>query len=309
MKKDLLILSALFCCALIITYILVKGAEPDRIFTDQKRSYGKFTLTAMDTIAFPGRVSIMKVAQGNVYGYVYSKKTIYRYDTHLHTIDSFFSRPEIVTRIEADSSAIYVFDDTGNKFITKGIIQPSSYLITRYDTSKKIAQLKLRSFATSFDSTLYGFPYFEDGGLSADGFYVRDTRYQFYVPFYNSGIIKYDALHQHVSVIHTIDKTPPFNVAVPSGNIYNLSSKAVIVNSAATADDKYLYVLSYVLSADTDNYRGPAVDVYNIERNAYEGSFRLLGYQSMPVLQLSKRADTLIAAYEKNVLLFKLTSL
>jgi hypothetical protein len=309
MKKNLLILSALLCCALIIMYILIKGAEPDRIFTDHKRSYDKFKLQPIDTVLFPGRVSIMRTAPGNIYGYVYSKKTIYRYDTHLHAIDSFFSRPDIITRLEVDTNACYIFDGTGNNIVTKGIPQSSSYLITSYDTVKKITELKLRNFNTSLDSTLYGFPYFEDGGLSADGFYIRDKSYYFYISFYNSGIIRYDEQQDKIRIIHTIDNTPPSNIAVPTGNIYNRSSKAVIVNSTATADEKYLYVLSYVLSADTDNYRGPAVDVYNIEHGNYEGSFRLPGYQSLPVLQLSKQADTLIAAYEKNILLFKLTSL
>lgn len=309
MKKNLLILSALLCCALIITYILIKGAEPDRIYTSYKRTYAKFKLQPVDTIVFPGRVSIMKTSAGNIYGYVYSKKTIYRYDTRLHTIDSFFSRPEIITRMETDSAALYIFDDTGRKIYTKGIPGPAPYLITSYDTAKKIAALQLRNFNNSFDSTLYGFPYFEDGGLSADGFYVSHPPYHFYIPFYNGGIIRYDEQQQQLKVIHTIDNTAAANIAVPSGKIYTRSSKSVIVNSTATADQQYLYVLSYVLSADTDHYRGPAVDVYNVDNGHYEGSFRLPGYQGLPVLQLSKRADTLIAAYEKNILLFKLTSL
>lgn len=309
MKKNLLILSALLLCALTITYILIRGAEPDRIFTSYKRTYAKFKLQAIDTVSFPGRVSIMKAVSGNVYGYVYSKKTIYRYDTRLHTTDSFFSRPELIARMEADSGALYIFDDTETKIFSKGIPQSSPYLSVSYNKTKKIAELKLRNFNTSIDSSIYGFPYFEDGGLSADGFYARNAAYHFYIPFYHSGIIRYDQRQDQVKLIHTIDKTPPSNIAVPSGNIYSRSSKSVIVNSAATADQQYLYVLSYVLSADTDNYRGPAVDVYNVESGNYEGSFRLPGYQNLPVLQLSKNADTLIAAYEKNILFFKLTSL
>ena len=309
MKKNLLILSALLLCALTITYILIRGAEPDRIFTSYKRTYAKFKLQPIDTVLFPGRVSIMKAISGNIYVYVYSKKTVYRYDTRLHKIDSFFGRPDIIARMEVDTSALYIFDDTETKIFTKGIPQSASYLITSYNKTKKIAELKLRNFNTSLDSTLHGFPYFEDGGLSADGFYTSNDAYHFYIPFYNSGMIRYDKQQHQVKLIHTIDKTLPSNIAVPTGNIYSRSSKSVIVNSAATADQQYLYVLSYVLSADTDNYRGPAIDVYNIEKGNYEGSFRLPGYQNLPVLQLSKRADTLIAAYEKNILLFKLTSL
>lgn len=309
MKKNLLILSALLLCAMIIMYILVKGAEPDRIFTNHKRSYAKFKLQPIDTILFPGRVSIMRTAPGNIYGYVYSKKTIYRYDTHLHTIDSFFSRPDIITRMEVDTNAYYIFDGKRQSAVIKGTPHPLPYIVTSYDTVKKIAALKLRNFNTALDSTLFEFPYFEDGGLSADGFYIRNQPYHFYISFYNSGIISYDEQQNKLRVFHTIDNTPPSNIAIPSGNIYNRSSKAVMVNSTATADEQYLYVLSYVLSADTDNYRGPAVDVYNIERGNYEGSFRLPGYQNKPVLQLSKRADTLIAVYEKDILLFKLKSL
>jgi hypothetical protein len=187
----------------------------------------------------------------------------------------------------------------------------TAYLKTKYDTVKKVSQLKLRNFNTpSLDSTLYEFPHFEDGGLSADGFYFNSYRSQYYIPFYNSAIIRYDELHNSAHVIHTIDQTPPSNIAVPTGNIYSMSSKAIIVNSTATADENYLYVLSYVLSEDAvkNNYNGPAIDVYNIKTGQYESSFRLPGYQGKPVLQLAKSADTLIAAYENNVLIFKLTN-
>lgn len=340
MKRDLLILSALLCCAMITMYILAKGAEPDRIFTGHKRSYDRFTLQAIDTVLFPGRVSIMKAVQGNVYGYVYSKKAIFRYNTNLHQIDSFFTNSivplEIVTRLEIDTNTqtFYLFDDIGKKITTyqpgtgkldiiiypdtstirlyKNVYQ-TAYLRTSFDTSKKVAQLKLRNFnAPAQDSTLYEFPRFEDGGLSADGFYIRNvpSRNHFYIPFYNSGIIRYDEEHNSIQLMYTIDQTPPSNIAVPTGNIYTRSSKSIIVNSTATADDQYLYILSYVLSEDAlaSNYRGPAVDVYNVKNGHYQGSFRFPGYQNKPVLQLAKCADTLMAAYENNILLFKLTS-
>ncbi|SFD99830.1 hypothetical protein SAMN05518672_10490 [Chitinophaga sp. CF118] len=321
-------------------YILVKGAEPDRIFTDHTRNYDRYKLQAIDTVQFPGRVSIMKVAQGNVYGYVYSKTAILKYNTHLHQTDSFFTNRilplSIVTRLEIDTNTntFYLFDDIGKKITSyqsgtgklDSIIYPdtttarsfkdiyeTAFLITNYDTTKKVTQLKLRNFnAPVQDSTLYEFPRFEDGGLSADGFYIRNmpSRNHFYIPFYNSGIIKYDEQHNKIQVIHTIDHTPPSNIAVPTGNIYTRSSKSIVVNSTATSDQEHLYILSYVLSKDvlSSGYRGPAIDVYNIMSGKYEGSFRLPGYQNSPVLQLAKCSDTLIAAYEKNILLFKLTS-
>src|SRR4051794_9117255 len=123
MTSGLLILFVLLCSAMITTYILAKGAEPDRIFTRHKRNYDRFTLQTIDTIVFPGRVSIMKAAQGNIYGYVYSKKTIVRYNTNLHQTDAFFTNRilplEIMTRLEVDTSthAFYIFDDTGKKII------------------------------------------------------------------------------------------------------------------------------------------------------------------------------------------------
>jgi len=312
MKRDLLILSALLCCAIVITYILAKGAEPDRISTNYERMYDRYTLQPIDTVLFPGRVSIMKAAQGNIYGYVYSKKTIFRYNANLHNIDSFYSNNGIVTRLEIDKNTFYIFDDSENNVITYGQGKSAAhYLKTSFDTSKKIAQLKLRAFNTpTLDSTIYEFPRFEDGGLSADGFYISNHYHQYYISFYNSGIIQYDEENKRTKLIHTIDNTPPSNIAVPTGNIYTRSSKSVIVNSTATADEKYLYVLSYVLSQDAvkSNYRGPVVDVYNIQSGHYESSFRFPGYQNKPVLQLAKSTDTLIAAYENNVLLFKLTN-
>ncbi len=58
----------------------------------------------------------------------------------------------------------------------------------------------------------------------------------YYIPLY-SEIIHYNQQAKQVSKLITIDKTPPANIAVPSGKIYTLSGKAVFVNLLATADD------------------------------------------------------------------------
>lgn len=323
MKNKLLLLSALLCCAIVIMYILVKGAEPDRIFTAFTRNYNKYQLQPVDTIEFPGRVSIMKTSGDNIYGYVYSKNAIFRYNTSRHTLDTFLvNKTSIITRMEIEpvTNTFYLFDDTGNNIViyqpdtAKPAVNGTEYLSMSYDTIQKRELLKLKNFAVpQQDSILYPFPRFEDDGLSADGFYIRNMPQgvHFYIPFYHSGIIRYDVSHNNLTTFHTIDNTPPVNIAVQTGDIYTRSSKAIVVNSSATADQQYLYILSYVLSKDVleSGYRGPAIDVYNSVNGQYEGSFRLPGYQSKPVLQLSKRGDTLIAAYESNILLFKLRSL
>ena len=117
MKRKLLTLSALFCSAFIVMFILVRGAEPDRIFTSASRHYDIFQLHPLDTIAFPGRVSIMRAAQGNVYGYVYSKTAIFRFNTHTHMLDTFFSNSQlslpIITRMEIDTAAGKFFAGMG----------------------------------------------------------------------------------------------------------------------------------------------------------------------------------------------------
>ena len=89
------------------------------------------------------------------------------------------------------------------------------------------------------------------------------------------------------------------------------SSKSIVINSTATADAEHLYILSYVLTEDaaTSGYRGPVIDVYSIKTGSYEGSFRLPGFENRPVIQLVRYADKLVAAYENNILIFKLTSL
>ncbi|QNK64400.1 hypothetical protein H7F33_07950 [Pedobacter sp. PAMC26386] len=326
MKKNLLILAALSCSALIVMYILVKGAEPDRIVTNFKRDYHKYQLIPVDTALFPGRVSIMKAARGNVYGYVYNKNSIFRYNTLSHKLDTLISKKDLpismVTRLEIDTATrtFYIFDDSGSKIITyqpdEKKVTPvhNSFLVSEYDTTKKIMQLKLKSFLLKkTDTLLYQFPFFKDGGLSADGFFIRNvaSRYHFYIPFYNSGIIRYDELLNKISFLNTIDQTKASNIAVTAGNIYTRSSKSIVINSTATADPKHLYVLSYVLSEDaiTSGYRGPVVDVYSTVSGGYEGSFKLPGYQNKPVLQLAMYSDTLVAAYENNILIFKLTSL
>lgn len=264
------------------------------------------------------------MSDGNIYGYVYSKKAIFKHNIAQHKTDSFFTKPlEIITRIEIDTSThtFYFFDGPG-KVITRyqpatGAVYANSlptdqatYLKVKFDTIKQVSQLQLRHFKDpASDTTLYEFPQFKDGGLSADGFYVRDiiSHNQFYIPFYNGDIIRYNEPENSIHLLQTIDKTPAANIAVKTGNIYSRSSKAVMVNSTATTDQQYLYVLSYVLSDDSD-YKGPAVDVYDISTGKYTSSFRLPSFEGKPVLQLAKQADTLVAAYENNILIFKLTA-
>ncbi|WP_143709098.1 hypothetical protein [[Flexibacter] sp. ATCC 35208] len=310
MKRNLWILSALFCSAFIIMYILVRGAEPDRIVAGVSRMYNHYQLETIDTIAFPGRVSIMRANGNDIYGYVYSQKAVFRYNTVSQQLDTFFNdgvKPlSIVTRIEIseDGKMFYLFDET-QEHIT--LYQPANKQI---DSTGIAAFLTRKGTQLHFkDSTIREFTHFEDGGLSADGFFVNDARYQFYVSFYNSDIIKYDVSKGVSQSFQTIDQSPPINIAVPTGNIYSRSPKAIIINSTATADAAHLYVLSYVLSQDAikSDYRGPAVDVYNIADGKYTGSFRLPGFQNKPVLQMAKCGDTLIAAYERTILRFKLS--
>lgn len=290
-------------------YILVRGAEPDRIVSGVSRQYSHYQLETLDTIAFPGRVSIMRAVGGNIYGYVYSQKAVFTYNTQLHRLDTFYNGPmPIITRIEIspDARTFYLFDDT-QEHITA--YQPAT---NKIDSVTNDAFLTRNGTQLHYkDSTIQEFTHFEDGGLSADGFFVNDNRYQFYIPFYHSGVVQYDVVKNAVTSFHTIDQSPPINISVPQGNIYARSPKAIIVNSTATADADHLYVLSYVLSQDAvkSGYRGPAVDVYNIGDTQYAGSFRLPGYQNKPVLQLAKCGDTLIAAYERNILRFKLKQL
>lgn len=306
MKRNLFILSALFCSAFIVMYILVRGAEPDRIVSGVSRQYTHYQLETLDTIVFPGRVSIMRAAGDNIYGYVYSQQAVFNYNTRLHRLDTFYkgSMP-IITRIEMspDAQTFYLFDDTQEHITAyQPAIRKTDSVSYKNFLTRNGTQLHYR------DSTIAEFTHFEDGGLSADGFFVDDGRYQFYIPFYHSGVVQYDVAKNNVTSFKTIDQSPPVNIAVPQGNIYARSPKAIIVNSTATADADHLYVLSYVLSQDAikSGYKGPAVDVYNTSDTQYAGSFRLPGYQNKPVLQLAKCGDTLIAVYERNILRFKL---
>lgn len=312
MKRNLLTLSTLCCSAFIIMYILVRGAEPDRIVSSVNREYNHYRLQTLDTITFPGRVSIMRATGENIYGYVYSKKTVFSYNTPHHHLDTFFNdslKPlPIITRIELspDEKTFYLFDDT-QEHLT--VYTPERKQI---DSTGPTAFLTRKGTRLHYkDSTIHEFTHFEDGGLSADGFFVHNSTYQFFIPFYNAVIVKYDPANNTVDTFQTIDQSPPVNIAVPTGNIYARSPKAIIVNSTATADADHLYILSYVLSQDAvkSGYKGPAIDVYNIADTRYAGSFRLPGFQNKPVLQLAKCGDTLIAAYEKNILRFKLEQL
>lgn len=336
MKKNLLILTALLLASVALILVLVRSANPDRVMAHFQRTYNRFELQALDTVDFPGRISIMRVHNGNVYGYVYKNAVVYGYDIAQRRLDTFFSNRNIPVNMlcgfDVDTATSYMFDASGSRIIlyrpatgavdsircsgkcyiraTRGTGRPV-FITQCFDTVKQRCNLRLVDFTGARkDSTLYEFTYFEDGGLSADGFFTRNvhTGDLYYIPFYNSEIIRYDQRNNRVSKLITIDKTPPANIATPTGKIYTLSGKAVFVNSTAAADDQYLYVLSYALSEDarSSGYNGPSLDIYNVASGSYETSIRLPGYKNLPVLQLAKYADTLVAAYDKHVLLFKL---
>lgn len=336
MKKNLLILAALLLASVVLIAVLVRSASPDRVIAHFNRTYHRFTLQPLDTVAFPGRISIMKVHKGAVYGYVYKDTAIYSYDISRQRLDTFFSNRKAVIKLmcgfDIDTPACYLFDASGSRVITyqpaTGAIDSikcsskcyiratraatgNAFITQIFDTEKQRVNLRLAGFSsTRKDTMLYEFTHFEDGGLSADGFFTQNTHSGdlYYIPFYNSEIIRYNQPTKQLSKLITIDKTPPANIAVPTGKIYTLSGKAVFVNSTATADNQYLYVLSYALSEDAraSGYRGPSLDIYNVATGAYETSIRLPGYENLPVLQLAKYNDTLVAAYDKNVLLFRL---
>lgn len=337
MKKNLLIIAALLLASVALIVVLVRSAGPDRVMAHFNRTYNRFALQPLDTVAFPGRISIMKVHNGTVYGYVYKNTAIYSYNISHRRLDTFFNNKKAAINLmcgfDIDTPACYLFDASGARVIsyqpatgaidsikcnskcyiraTRAAIE-NAFITQSFDTESQRANLRLAGLSNAHkDSTLYEFTHFEDGGLSADGFFTQNTHTGdlFYIPFYNSEIIRYNQPANRLSKLITIDKTPPANIAVPQGKIYTLSGKAVFVNSAATADDQYLYVLSYALSEDArvSGYRGPSLDIYNVATGNYETSIRLPGYQDLPVLQLAKYNDTLVAAYDKNVLLFKLT--
>lgn len=337
MKKNLLIITALLIASMTLILVLVRSANPDRVIAHFQRTYNRFELKPLDTVPFPGRVSIMKVHKGMVYGYVYKNSTVYSYDISQHRLDTFFSNRNINVNMlcgfDIDTPACYMFDASGSRVISyhpaTGAIDSikcgarcfiratrasgASFITQYFDTVKQRCNLRLTDFSgTRKDSTLYEFTYFEDGGLSADGFFTKNDRSGdlYYIPFYNSEIIRYDQQHSSVSKLITIDRTPPANIAVPTGRIYTLSGKAVFINSTATADDQYLYVLSSALSEDAQSsgYRGPSLDIYNVATGHYESSIRLPGFNEQPVLQLAKYGDTLAAAYDKNILLFRLNA-
>ncbi|GAA0540461.1 hypothetical protein [Chitinophaga japonensis] len=338
MKKNLLILSALLLAVVLLMLILVKRADPDRVVAPFNRTYSLFDLQPLDTVPFPGRVSIMRATNGTVYGYVYKRAAIYSYDMARRRLDTFFNNSQLpvdmLCGFDVDTATSYLFDAAGNRVILynpgtgaldsircarKCFIRAvpdmsgAAFITQCFDTVTQRCNLRLASFDGRPDSTLYAFTRFEDGGLSADGFFTAHAAsgVYYYIPFYNSEIIRYDQRHDSLSRLVTIDRTPPANVAVPTGKFYSLSGKAVFVNSTATADERYLYVLSYALSEDAraENYRGPSLDIYQAATGRYAGSIRLPGYKGLPVLQLAKCSDTLIAAYDKNILLFKLRTL
>jgi len=338
MKKNLLIIAALLLASVALIVVLLRSAGPDRVIAHFNRTYNRFTLQALDTVAFPGRISIMKVNNGVVYGYVYKNTAIYSYDVSHRRLDTFFNNSKasisLMCGFDIDTPACYLFDASGARVIAyqpaTGAIDSikcsskcyiratraatgNAFITQGFDPEKQRANLRLAGLSSAVkDSTLYEFTHFEDGGLSADGFFTKNTHTGdlYYIPFYNSEIIHYNQPAKQISKLITIDKTPPANIAVPSGKIYTLSGKAIFVNSAAAADDQYLYVLSYALSEDAQasGYHGPSLDIYNIATGNYESSIRLPGYENLPVLQLAKYNDTLVAAYDKNVLLFRLTT-
>lgn len=350
MKKAVTTLILLLIIALGLMLLLVKGSDPDRSRIPFHRDYSRFAAIPAGSLPFPGKVSLVKVVDGTVFGYVHKNGIIYKFDPGHTQPDTFMRFPELQTGalagFDADLSGhlFYYFTAKGGKiFVSRqnGILTDSIFfadntyvkgikalagnilLFQVYDPVRVVSRLKLAGSNltgahlagsdmvnghSGYDTLLYEFPHFDDGGISADGFFIKQpaTGDLYFIPYYNSYIIRYNQLQNRLSRIITIDSTRPANIALRTNTGYSISSKAILINSAATADHDHLYVLSYAL-ARANERKNVSIDIYATADGGYEGSLLLEAPPTGAVLSLDKSGDTLFVSSSKNVFLYKLT--
>lgn len=333
MKRNIIILSIIVAGALAFMYVLVRRSDTEIPVLDTPRRYGNIDAEPLDTVRFPGTLSAVKAEGDVLYGYVDSKKALYRWSFATHVMDTLMYTSSLFSGIlssidlDAGIGAFYFFNANTNrayKFLMGGMGKDS----VSFGGMQMVSGVKgfgendffVRStdYATSLTSikkvnglkhtTLYDFTHYADGGISADGFFLKDAASAklYYVPYYNAEVIQFDASDNKVSKIITIDKTRPANSVVPTSHGYTISSKSRVINSAAAVDSTDLYVLSLTTSPGRHELPGTMIDVYSTVTGQYERSLQIPYFEGRPAALLDRSGSRLFVTFNNNVLSYKI---
>lgn len=335
MKKNILVLILILVGAFCFILILVRKSDPESLVIDFARRYNGISATREDSIRLPGMPTTMEADSNMLYGYLHRQGIIIRYDLEKRKADtslqirSLFSGAISGTDMDNAANIFYFFGSGVNRIYRfrpedsmkdslscgnislnggKKCIMGSDFFVRTVDNASGLTCLKKVDCLGHTDTTLYTFAHFKDGGISADGFFVKDklSKKQFFIPYYNSEIIQYDELNNTISKIITIDKTKPFNCAVPTYQGYSISSKSRINNIAATTDSAHLYLLSHTISRAQHELPGTVVDVYSTVTGEYERSLQFPYFEGRRVSMLAKSGERLFVAYGNTILRYKI---
>jgi hypothetical protein len=334
-KKNILVLLLILAGAFCLILILVRKSDPETLVINFPRRYNGISATREDTIRLPGMPTTMEIEGNMLYGYLHRQGIIIRYDlenrkadTLLH-IRSLFSGAISGVDMDTATNIFYFFGSGANRIYRfhpqdsikdslssgkislyggKKCLAGSDFFIRTVDNASSLTSLKKVDCIQHKDTTLYTFAQFKDGGISADGFFLKDklSKKQFYIPYYNSEIIQYDELNNKVSKIITIDKTKPFNCTVATYQGYSITSKSRINNIAATTDSAHLYLLSYTISRGKNELPGTVVDVYSTVTGEYEQSLQFPYFEGRPASLLYKSGERLFVAFGNTILRYKI---
>jgi hypothetical protein len=329
MKKNIIILSILIAGAVGFMFVLVRKSDTEMLVLDAPRRYGSIDAKPMDTIRFPGTLTVIKADGNFLYAYVHSERALYRWnlatrvmDTIVHT-GGLFAGTLSGADIDLATGTFYFLNANSNRAYScrSGDLQKDSvsfgalhmangdkcfnsdaFFLRCTDDATSLTSLK------KGDSTLYDLTHFADGGISADGFFVKDasSKKHYYVPFYNAEVIQFDEGSNKVSKIVTIDKTKPSNSVVPTSNGYTISSKSRAINLAADADSADLYVLSLSSAPGKHELPGTMIDMYSTSTGQYERSLQVPYFEGHPMALLARSGYGLFAAFDNSVLSYKI---
>lgn len=335
MKKNILILSLILIGALGFILVLMGHSGPGALMIDHARRYQGVEVLAEDSIRLPSPLNTMEAVDGNLYYYVAKQKVLFRYNLASRKTDTLLYLPTLFSGVlngiavdpatttfyflNARSDKIYGYhpQDAGkDSFSTRAIqliggekcLTSPDFFIRSVNYATSLVTLKKADYTRPTDTTLYTFPHYPDGGISSDGFFRKDrsSKKQFYIPYYNAEIIMYDEANNKLSKIITIDKTAPYNAAIPMEKGFALSGKAKMINTAAATDSTHLYLLSQTSSPGKDEPAGTVIDIYSTLTGDYENSLQLPYFEGYPVTLLEKYGDRLYVAFRNNIISYKI---
>ena len=335
MKKNTIILSVIVFGASCFILASVLRSDPEQLVINVSRNYDGIYASPEDTIRFPGTLSAMKAEGDLLFGYAHGLKKLYQYNLGNHKTDTLLDTQSLLSGIlsgfdidpvsgtfyflNTNTNKIYLFhpkdslkDSLHFKYLHfaagEKCIKSADFFIRAVDDATSLTSLKKVDYNRGTDTTLYTFTHYADGGISADGFFLKDrsSEKQFFIPYYNAEIIQYDEAGNNISKIITIDKTMPHNNVVPANHGYTISSKSRIINIAAAADSAHLFVLSFASSRGKNEPPGTVIDVYSTITGQYESSLQLPFFEGRRAVLLEKSGDRLYVAFNNDVLCYKI---